>query len=101
MKAMSIWTSGIVISVVTVIVGSIWSLPVVVHELGFIGFLAAVTLFPIAIALTPLYVGFTTGNWILAAITYGGQILSGVAYVLARVIDKRQSGRYDHVPPTP
>ena len=46
-----------------------WSLSVIIDQFGFLWGVLALLLFPISISLTPLYVGFTTGHWLLAAIT--------------------------------
>jgi hypothetical protein len=53
---------------------------VIIHNLGFIGGLVAFFILPVTFVFAPFYVGFSTGNWLLLAITYGGGIL-GVVFV--------------------
>jgi hypothetical protein len=55
-----------------------WSISIIVDEAGFLGGLIAFFLFPVTIVFAPLYHGFSSGDWTLAAITYGGGILAAL-----------------------
>lgn len=66
------------------IVSFFWSLAVIIDTLGFIGGLVAFILLPVTIVFAPFYVGFSTGDWTLLAITYGGGIVATVLFAMCK-----------------
>ncbi|MBN9331817.1 hypothetical protein [Comamonas sp.] len=66
------------------IISFFWSMSIIVQNLGFIVGAIAFFLFPATIAFAPFYVGFSTGDWTLLAITYGGGILASIIMAMAR-----------------
>ena len=60
------------------IVSFFWSMAVIIDNLGFFGGLIAFVFFPVTIVFAPFYVGFSTGNWTLLAISYGGGIVASI-----------------------
>jgi len=66
------------------IISFFWSMSIIFQNLGFIVGAIAFFLFPATIAFAPFYVGFSTGDWTLLAITYGGGILASIIMAMAR-----------------
>ena len=66
------------------IISLFWSLAVIVDNLGFIGGTIAFFVFPVTIIFAPFYVGFSTGNWTLLVITYGGGIVASLIFGMAK-----------------
>lgn len=66
------------------IVSFFWSMAVIIENLGFVGGLIAFFVLPITIVFAPFYVGFSTGNWTLLAITYGGGILASIIFAISK-----------------
>jgi hypothetical protein len=69
-------TLAMIIYAVCGAISFFWSMGVIIQNLGFFGGLVALTFFPLTILFAPFYVGFSTGNWALLAITYGGGIIA-------------------------
>jgi hypothetical protein len=65
------------------IVSFFWSMAVIIENLGFIGGLIAFFVLPVTIVFAPFYVGFSTGNWMLLAITYGGGIVASIIFAMS------------------
>lgn len=74
---------AIIIWLTTGIVSLLWSMSVIVENIGILGGFIAFFFFPITIVFTPFYVGFSTGNWTLLIITYGGGILATIIMSLS------------------
>jgi len=66
------------------IVSFFWSMAVIIENLGFIGGLIAFFVLPVTILFAPFYVGFSTGNWTLLAITYGGGVVATIISALSK-----------------
>jgi len=69
---------GLFIYALAGVISFFWSMSIIVDEAGFLGGLIAFFLFPVTIVFAPLYHGFSSGDWTLAAITYGGGILAAI-----------------------
>lgn len=72
------------ISIVGGIVSFLWSMHVIVDRFGFLAGCVAFFVFPLAIALVPFYLGFSTGDWTLFAVTYGAGILSVILFAVSK-----------------
>ena len=69
---------GLFVYALAGLISFFWSMSIIVDEAGFLGGLIAFFLFPVTIIFAPLYHGFSSGDWTLAAITYGGGILAAI-----------------------
>jgi len=77
-------TLAVVIWTVCGIVSFFWSMAVIIENLGFVGGLVAFLIFPATVMFAPFYVGFSTGNWTLLAITYGGGIVAAIIAAMSK-----------------
>lgn len=66
------------------IISFFWSMAVIIDNLGFFGGLVAFFIFPVTIAFAPFYVGFSTGDWTLFMITYGGGIVASIIFAMSK-----------------
>lgn len=66
------------------IISFFWSMGVIIDNLGFFGGLVAFFFLPLTIAFAPFYVGFTTGDWTLLVITYGGGIGASIIFAMSK-----------------
>lgn len=75
---------GILISVVCVIVGFVWSVRIIVDQWGVSMGGIAVLAFPATLTLMPWYAGFVLGNWWLLALIWGGGFVGGLGQDLVK-----------------
>lgn len=73
-------------------VSEIWGLVVcfdlIQQSLGTAGAAVSLLLFPAVLSLTPLYSGFSLGDWFPVLVVYGGAVGASIVFAIGAVIDR-------------
>lgn len=78
---------GFIVFVVAGLWGLFLCLGIVSKVAGFWGILVALLLTPFTLVATPLYAGFTWGDWFPFTLNYGGAIVSGTLIAIGSAMN--------------